>query len=126
MDKNLELFLSAEYNLEVDKDRTLNSDIYCYYYSGDTESEYYFNFDSFTGATMSIKNKSGTQVMLFSTDDGSIALGNAGKLTLYKTWSQMDKVRSGIYRYDMYLSSAAWPKRGFLRGDITFYQNIAY
>ena len=126
MDKTLELFLSAEYNLEVDKDRTLNSELYCYYYSGDTETELNYDFTFYTGATMSVKNNSGTQVMLFSTDDGSITLGVGGVLTLTKTWEEMNKVRSGVYKYDIYLSSAAWPKRGFLRGDITFYQNIAY
>ena len=126
MDKTLELFLSAEYNLEVDKDRTLNSELYCYYYSGDTETELNYDFTFYTGATMSVKNNSGTQVMLFSTDDGSITLGVGGVLTLTKTGEEMNKVRSGVYKYDIYLSSAAWPKRGFLRGDITFYQNIAY
>lgn len=127
MERNIELELSAEYDLSVDKTRTLKSDIYCYYYSGTTTVvEYPFNFDQFTGATMSVKNKSGTQVMTFSTSDGSLTLGTAGKLSFYKTWEQMDKVRPGIYDYDMYISSAQYPKRGFLRGKIEFYKNIAY
>ena len=38
---------------------------------------------------------------------------------------EMNTVRAGCYRYDMYLSNHIYAKRGFLRGKITYTQNIS-
>lgn len=123
MEKIVDLALSSEYNLMVDKDRTLNRNIYCWYLSGCTEYE--FDFWPYSGATMTVKNSSGTIVQQFSTTDGSITLQAGGLLKLYKSAEDMDKIRSGEYRYDLYLIGTTYPKRAFLRGKINYQQNIA-
>jgi hypothetical protein len=124
MEKIVDLALSSEYNLIVDRDRTLNRNIYCWYLSGCTEYE--FDFWPYSGATMTVKNSSGTVVQQFSTTDGSITLQSGGLLKLYKSANDMDKVRSGEYRYDLFLTGSQIEKRAFLRGSITYLQNIAY
>lgn len=72
-----------------------------------------------------VKNDSGTIVQTFTTLDGSIVLGIGGVFKLVKTDVEMNFVRSGIYHYDMYLSSSTYPKRAFLTGKITYNQNYA-
>jgi hypothetical protein len=123
MEKNIDLSMSTEYDLIVDRTRTLNRNIYCWYYSGST-IEYEFDFTFYTGATMTVKNSSGTIVQTFSTLDGSIVLGIGGVLKLFKTAEEMGLVRSGEYKYDLYLSNSTYPKRAFLRGSINYIQNI--
>jgi hypothetical protein len=123
MEKFIDLSMSTEYNLQVDKDRSLNSSIYCTYFSGCTEYNYDFTF--YSGATLTVKNDSGTIVQTFSTLDGSIVLGVGGVFNLVKTSDEMNIVRAGNYNYDMYLSNATYPKRAFLRGKISYVQNIS-
>jgi hypothetical protein len=124
MEKNLDLSLASVYDIQCDRDKTLNSTITCTYIdiTGTTQL---FDFSSYSGATITIKNSAGTVLMLFSTTDGSITLyGNTGKFKLLKTSAEMDVIRSGQYNYDMILKSAVYPKRAFLRGKIFFIQNI--
>lgn len=123
MEKQLDLSMSAEYDLIVDKDKTLNVAVSCTYFSGSTE--YSFDFTSYTGATLTVKNKSGTILQTFSTTDGSIDLQVGGIFKLIKSYTEMNTVRSGKYDYDMYLSNSTYPKRAFLRGKITYIQNIS-
>lgn len=123
MEKLVDLSLSAEYDLIVDKDKTLNVSVMCTYFSGCTE--YNYDLTPYTGATITVKNDSGTIVQNFSTTDGSIVLGVGGVFKLIKTAEEMDKVRSGVYHYDMFLSNHSFPKRAFLRGKITYIQNIS-
>jgi len=123
MDKELDLSMVTEYDLIVSKDRTLNSSIYATYLSGTTE--YAYDFTLYSGATMVVKNNSGTIVQTFSTTDGSIVLQAGGVFKLVKTAEEMNTVRSGEYNYDMYLINAEYPKRAFLRGQITYLQNTA-
>lgn len=123
MEKNLDLSFASEYDLSVDKDRDLDASIHAVYLSGCTE--YNYDFTLYTGATLTVKNSSGTIVQTFDTDDGSIVLGLGGIFTLIKTAAQMDTVRAGCYRYDMYLRSSTYAKRAFLTGEITYIQNIS-
>jgi hypothetical protein len=123
MEKILDLSLASEYDFVVDRDRTLNSSIQCTYFSGCTEYNYDFTF--YTGATLVVKNDSGTIVQSFSTGDGSIDLLVGGVFKLIKTSDEMNIVRGGSYNYDMYLSNATYPKRAFLRGKITYVQNVS-
>lgn len=127
MEKFLDLSYSSEYDLIVDKNKSLNVSINCVIVSGTTAScdEYNFSFSGYTGATLTVKNHSGTIVQTFSTTDGSIELYSLGYFKLIKTAEEMNTVRAGCYEYDMYLSSALMPKRGFLRGKITYIQNIS-
>lgn len=119
MERKLDLTLSSEYDLEFDKCRTLDRTLYCWYYTGSTGcGEKEFDFTFYSGATMYIKNSSGTIVMQFSTTDGSIELGLGGQLTLKKTDEEMCRIRAGCYVYDLYLSSSTYPKRAFLRGKV--------
>ena len=124
MNNTLDLFTATEYDLICGKDRTLNCSITCTYLDV-TGGTNYFDFSSYTGATLVIKNTAGTILMTFSTLDGSILLQANGVFKLIKTSQEMDVVRAGCYNYDMYISSATYSKRGFLRGKITFIQNIA-
>lgn len=126
MDKLLDLSTSVEYDLIACKDRTLNTNITCTYLNTTGGTEYFqFGSSGYTGATLVIKNTAGTILMTFSTTDGSITLGSNGVFNLTKTSAEMDTIRAGCYPYDMYLSSPTFPKRAFLRGKITFIQNIA-
>ena len=122
MEKTLDLSLASVYDMVVDRDKTLNVAVSTTYFSGSTE--YSFDFTPYTGGTLTVKNNSGTIVQSFSTSDGSIVLQVGGVFKLIKTYTEMNTVRSGEYRYDMYLSSATYPKRAFLRGDISYIQNI--
>ncbi len=124
MERLLELSLASEYDLTVDKGRTLNSNITCTYLNNTGGTEY-FDFTPYSGATLVVKNTAGTILMTFSTTDNSISLNALGVFNLSKTATEMDVVRAGTYNYDMYLISGSYPKRSFLRGKITFIQNIA-
>jgi hypothetical protein len=123
MEKLLDLSLAAVYDIYVDKDKTLNVSISTTYFSGCTE--YSYDFTPYTGATLVVKNQSGTIVQTFSTTDGSILLDVGGVFKLIKTDTEMNVVRAGCYKYDMYLSSATFPKRAFLSGDYIINQNVA-
>ena len=118
----LDLSLASVYDMIVDKDRSLASIINCTYYSGSTEVP--FNFTSYTAATLTVKNDKGTILIVFNTTDGSIVLGTTS-FQLVKTAAEMNVVRAGVYDYDMFITSPALPKRAFLRGKITFVQNIS-
>lgn len=123
MEKFLDLSLSAVYDIELDKNKSLNVSVSCTYFSGSTE--YNYDLTIYTGATLTVKNDSGTIVQTFSTSDGSIVLQVGGIFKLVKTDVEMNAVRAGKYHYDMYLSNSTFPKRGFLRGSITYIQNIS-
>lgn len=127
MEKQLDLTYSAEYNLVVDRDRNLSVSISCLFLSGCTE--YNYDFTPWTGATLVVKNESGTIVQTFSTLDGSLLFvvpKTAGVFKLVKTDVEMNTVRAGnCYHYDMYLTNATYAKRAFLRGKISYQQNIA-
>ena len=121
INNQIDISLYSEYDFTVSKDRSLSSTINCTYMSGTTEVP--FSFTGYSASTLTIKNSAGTILMTFSTTDGSIVLGSSS-FQLNKTSAEMDVVRAGTYAYDMILSSALLPKRGFLRGKITFIQNI--
>ena len=121
MQNELDLFTASVYDIEVGKNRTLDMRITCTYLSGDTTM--YFDFSTFTGSTLTVKNNSGTILMTFSTTDGSIVLLPNGVFQLVKTDEEMDVVRAGCYKYDMILQKAGG-KRAFLYGKITWIQNI--
>jgi hypothetical protein len=124
MKNELDLSLASVYDIECDKDRTLNVSITCTYVDS-TGTTQYFEFSGYTGATLVVKNSQGTILMVFSTIDLSILLQSDGVFKLVKTAAEMNAVRAGQYNYDMYLSNATYPKRAFLRGNITFNQNIS-
>ena len=123
MSTELDLSFASEYDLICDKDRILNVLINCTYLNAGVVTN--FDFTPYTFATLVVKNAQGTIMMVFSTDDGSIELQANGILKLYKTPEEMNGIRSGSYNYDMYISSNDLPKRGFLRGKISFNQNTA-
>jgi len=122
MQNELDLFTASVYNIEVGKNRTLDQRITCTYLSGTTTM--YFDFSTYSGATLTVKNNAGTILMVFSTDDGSIVLLPDGVFQLVKTDEEMDKIRAGCYNYDMILQKAGG-KRAFLLGKITWIQNIS-
>ena len=121
INNTLDLSLSTQYDLIVDRGRDLNCTIDCTYLSGTTEVP--FSFTSFSDAQLTIKNEYGTIMMAFNTSDGSLIL-NTSSFTLIKSDSEMLIPRAGNYLYDMYLVDTIG-KRGFLRGTITFIQNIS-
>ena len=120
MQNELDLFTASVYDIEVGKNRTLDMRITCTYLSGTTTM--YFDFSTYTGATLTVKNIAGTILMTFSTTDGSIVLLPNGIFQLVKTDEEMT-VRAGCYNYDMILQKDGG-KRAFLYGKITWIQNI--
>jgi len=122
MEKNLDLSYAAEYDLYFDKNKTLDVLVSCTYFSGCTE--YSYDFTVWSAATITIKNDAGITVQTFSTSDGSIELQVGGVFRLLKTAAQMN-IRSGCYNYDMYLSSATFPKRAFLTGKAIYNEDYS-
>ena len=128
--QNLDIRQDSQYNLILNKQRTLNVNITAQYVSGTTTGNTYvdFDFSSYTGATLQVRNKPDAPfvVLQFSTTDGSIVLPvSGGTFNLNKTATQLATVRAGEYFYDMYLSSATYPKRAFLSGSFTIIPNIS-
>ena len=128
--QNLDLRQDSQYNLVLNKQRTLNTTITAYYVSGTTTDDtcIEFDFSSYTGATLQVRLKpdSPFKVLEFSTADGSIVLpATGGTFQLKKTDVELSTVRAGQYYYDMYLSSATYPKRAFLSGEFTITPNIS-
>ena len=107
----------TQYDLVINKDRTLKATFSCYYMSGNTEVE--FNFSTYTGATLDVKPgyKSSVTILSFSTTDGSILLSATGNtFQLNKEYSELANLRAGEYLYDMYISKSLLPKRAFSSG----------
>lgn len=128
--QNLDLRQDSQYNLVLNKQRTLNTIITAQYISGTTSGDTLvdFDFSSFTGATLQVRMKPDAPfvVLQFNTTDGSIVLPlSGGTFQLKKTATQLANVRAGEYFYDMYLSSALYPKRAFLSGQFTIIPNIS-
>ena len=123
INSSLDLSLDSVYDIQVNRDRSLDAVVSATFMSGNTEVPFYFS--GFSGACFTIKNEFGTILMTFNTNDGSIVLSSTGNtFQLIKTYQEMATVRSGVYPYDMYLSNAQLPKRAFLRGKINFISNI--
>lgn len=125
MTQNIDLRNDSQYNIIVNKNKTLLSNITAYYMSGDTEIEY--DFSSYTGATLQVRIKPEAFCVLeFNTNDGSIVLPiSGGTFQLKKTSEELNNVRAGEYYYDMYLVSNIYPKRAFLSGSFTITPNIS-
>lgn len=122
---DLDLRQDMQYDILINKQRTLNVNLTAYYVSGGTE--YDFDFSNYTGATLQVKMKPDAPftILDFDTDDGSITLPTSGgTFNLYKSAADLAKVRAGEYRYDMYLKSATTPKRAFLSGSFTIIDRI--
>lgn len=126
--QNLDLRTDSQYNLIINKDRTLNAVITAQIVSGTTTGNTIvdFDFSSFTGATLQVKVKPDAPfvALTFSTSDGSIVLSTGSTFQLIKTATQLATVRSGEYFYDMYLSNVTYPKYAFLSGQFTIVSNI--
>ena len=124
--QNLDIRQDSQYNLILNKQKTLKTNITAYYMSGGTEVE--FDFSSYTAATLQVRIKPDAPflVLEFSTSDGSIVLpASGGTFQLNKTWQELSTVRAGEYYYDMYITSATYPKRAFLSGSFTITPNIS-
>lgn len=114
----------AIYNLDVNRNRTLNQVFETFFTSGATE--YPFDFTPYTGATLQVRKQFGSSFvpLTFSTDDGSIVLGADGKFSLIKSAEDLQKIRAGQYLYDMYLTNVSTPKRAFLSGNFNLINYI--
>ena len=127
--QNLNLCQDSQYNLVINKNKTLLSTITCQYISGTTTGNTLvdFDFSSYSAATMQVRMKPDAPfvVLQFSTSDGSIVLSTGSTFQLIKTAIELQNVRAGEYYYDMYLSSAIYPKRAFLSGSFTIIPNIS-
>ena len=112
----LDTLQDSVYDIFVNRNRTLNQTFEAYFTSGDTE--YNFQFTSYSGAILEVKKnyKSNTVLLTFDTDDGSIVLGADGEFKLVKSADELSTIRGAEYVYDMYLKSTEFPKRAFLSG----------
>lgn len=125
MYQNVDLRSDSQYNLILNKSRTLNVNIVAEILSGTTLVG--FDFSSYTGASLQVRTKPQAPFITleFNTNDGSIVLPTSGStFQLKKTAIELENVRAGEYYYDMYLSSPAFPKRAFLSGQFTIIPNI--
>ena len=124
----VDLRTDSQYNLIINKDRSLNATITAQIVSGTTTGNTYvdFNFSSFSAATLQVRIKPDAPfvILQFSTTDGSIILSTGNTFQLIKTATQLSTVRAGQYFYDMYLTSAAYPKYAFLSGEFIITSNI--
>jgi hypothetical protein len=77
---------------------------------------YSFDFTSYIGATLTVKDESESIIMTFSTLDGSIVLKDRGVFELIKDNNEI----SGKYDYQMYLSSEEDSMINFISGKIIF------
>ena len=120
----LDIRQDSIYDMKVNRNRTLDQTFDAYFTSGATE--FPFDFTVYSGATMQVRKQFGSSftALTFSTDDGSIILGANGQFKLIKSAEDLQKVRAGEYKYDMYLSSATIPKRAFLSGDFTLFNYV--
>ena len=121
----LDLRQDTQYDLVINKDRTLAAVVSAVYMSGTTEVD--FNFTTYTGATLDVKSspKSQTNILEFSTDDGSIVLSSTGNtFQLNKTYTELANTKTGTYEYDMYIQSVTYPKRAFLSGKFIIEDRI--
>lgn len=130
MNQNLDLRQDSQYNLVLNKNRTLNTTITAQYISGTTNGNTLvdFDFSSYTSAILQVRNKPDSPfvVLQFSTADGSIVLpASGGTFQLKKTAEELSIVRAGMYHYDMYITSTTYPKRAFLSGEFTITPNIS-
>ena len=124
--QNLDIRQDSQYNLILNKQRTLKINIAATYISGGTE--YDFDFSSYSAATLQVRLKPDSPfvVLQFNTSDGSIVLPASGNtFQLNKTALELSTQRAGEYFYDMYLSSATYPKRAFLSGQFTIMPYIS-
>jgi hypothetical protein len=125
MYQNVDIRQDSQYNLILNKQRTLKVNITAQTLSGDTYTD--FDFSSYSAATLQVRTKPDAPfvTLQFSTTDGSIVLPlSGGTFQLVKTAEQLAIVRAGEYVYDMYLTSALYPKRAFLSGTFTIIPNI--
>ncbi len=123
--QSVDLRQDSQYNLILNKGRTLNINITAYYLSGGTEYE--FDFSSYSAATLQVRQKpeSPFVILEFSTTDGSIVLpASGGTFNLNKTAVSLANLRCGEFMYDMYISSSTYPKRAFLSGSFTIIPNV--
>lgn len=126
--QTIDLRMDSQYNLVINKQRTLIATITAYYLTGTTEDTCVeYEFAPYSGAILQVRLKYDSPfcVLEFNTDDGSIVLpAIGGTFQLKKTAEELEKVRAGEYVYDMYLSSATYPKRAFLSGSFTITPNV--
>lgn len=123
MRDQLDLRQDTNYNIIVNKARTLNATVDCYFVTGNTEIS--FDFSSYTGATLEVQKdyNSSTEVLKFDTSDSSIVLSSGSTFQLIKTASEMN-VREGEYVYNMWLKNSTYPLRQFLSGNFIIQNTI--
>lgn len=124
--QELDLTQSSYCDIEINRNRSLDLNITAQFYSGSTLLD--FDFSAYTGATLQVRIRpdASNVVLEFSTDDNSIQLPTIGNIfKLKKTAEELLAIRAGEYYYDMYLSSALYPKRAFLYGKIKIYNYIS-
>lgn len=124
MSNELDIRQDLTYDIMVNRNRTLNQSLQAFFVSGDTE--YNFDLSVYSGATLEVKKDFNSSITLlsFTTVDNSIELQSDGIFKLIKTADELNKLRAGQYKYDMYLSSESTPKRAFLSGDFILYDYI--
>lgn len=124
---DLDLRQDSNFDILINKQRTLDANILAYIMSGDTCVD--FDFSAYSGAVLQVRMKpdSPFAVLTFTTADGSITLPvSGGTFNIFKSAEDLAKVRAGVYHYDMYLIPLLSPtvKRAFLSGSFTISDRI--
>jgi hypothetical protein len=125
MSKVIDERLGVYVDIEVVKGRSFNKVYEAMSYNGDTLVP--FEFSGYTGAVLEVRKKptSNNIDLNFNTTDGTILLLESGQFLLNKNYIDMDKLRSGVYHYDMYLINAAYPRRDFIYGKFIVFNKIS-
>ena len=129
MAKNtIDLRQDTKYDLVLNKGADLKMILSCQYYTGTTaDSIVDFDFTSYTGASLIVKQnyRSANSILEFDTLDGSIVLSTSGgTVQLLKTATELANLPIGEFEYTMWLRNSEKTHRAFLSGKFIIQYKI--
>lgn len=123
----IDLRTDSKYDLVLNKSADLNAVLTCEYYSGNTENTLTpFDFSSYTGASIVVKQnyRSAVPILEFDTLDGSIILSTGSTFQLIKTAEDLQNLPIGEFEYTMWLRNTSSNYKAFLSGKFIIQYKI--
>lgn len=114
----IDLAQDSNYDIVVNKNRTLNATLHCQYLSGDTYVD--FSFDNYQYIIMHVKSRPDSEKVVLSLSNiaSTLLMQPQGRLQFKAEHKLMD-LRVGEYVYDIYVYNNDENKRAFLSGKFT-------